>query len=43
MNKKCELNMPRCLKWWFRLIKTRLAAGLHPNPLGELAALPRAP
>ena len=32
---------PECLRWRFRFIKTRLAAGLRPNPLGELAALPQ--
>ena len=34
---------PECLKWRFRLIKTRLAARLRPNPLRELAALPQDP
>jgi len=39
MNKKCELNVPRCRKWRFRFTKTRLAAALRPNPLGELTVL----
>ena len=32
---------PECRKWWFRFTKTRLAAELRPNLLGELTALPQ--
>jgi len=34
---------PECRRWWFRFTKTRLAAGLRPNPLCELTALPQTP
>ena len=38
----CDWTCPECRKWRFRFTKTRLAAGLRPNPLGQLTALPQA-
>ena len=41
LTKVIKIDATRCLDFSSKCIKMRLAAGLRPDPLGDLTALPR--
>ena len=43
LRKVIETDVTRCLDFSSKCTKMRLAAGLRPDPLGELTALPQTP